>query len=232
MTAKSLTLRLVLPPDFDRASALDAARTFLSMMPQRDGQAAGPLFEPDETRLRAERDDKFEAGSTAIALSNSAVLPEQGWYGTLYFLASEDGSQMLFTSMLGGSGFPQIWSYMLEVARASVDAFDLRLATLGGISASASPLAVLREVHVPRVFAPWNFVSLRGLSPELVAALRGLPDCSIEQRREGLIIVPVADAHAPPSESFVAALEQLPITPKATYRHLTFPRPRKTTSAK
>ena len=88
---------------------------------------------------------------------------------------------------------------------------------------SDNPAAVLRDAHVPRTFAPWTYVSLEGLGGDVVAELRGLPDCTIREVANGIVIEAVEDIHSPPTQRFVDAVAELPVEPRATYKHLTFP---------
>jgi hypothetical protein len=75
------------------------------------------------------------------------------------------------------------------------------------------------------VFAPWTYVSLLGLPAELAEGLRSLPDCTVRELSDGVVIEAVSDIHAPPSRRFVDALGAVPVTPPVTYRHVAFPTP-------
>lgn len=224
MKAQSVKLILHFGVAFDPADATAAARQFLAAMPPVDGTPSEPRFEDDAERIARPRTEDFESGLRGIGLTNRAV-GDGRWGGTLSFL-HEPGLGSLF---LFSSGFwpdvRTVWTYMREVAAVTVVALRPLAATLGGLGPNGNPPASLRRLHVPRVFAPWTYVSLLGLPPEIAHGLRSLPDCTLRDLAEGVAIEAVGDAYASPTRRFVQSLNALPVTPPVTYRHLPFPTP-------
>ena len=206
------------------AEATAAARKFLAAMPPVDGTPSEPWFESDAVRIARPRTDDFESGLLGISLKNRA-LAGGNWGGTLRFLNRPPfGSAFLFSTGFAPD-VKTVWRYMREVAISTVAALHPVTATLGGLGPTGNPAASLREIHVPRVFAPWTYVLLEGLSPELALGLRSLPDCTMQDLADGIAIEAVGDIYSPPTRRFVQALGELPVTPRVTYQHLSFPTP-------
>ncbi|MCP5060089.1 MAG: hypothetical protein GY937_25585 [bacterium] len=227
MKAKTVAIVLVLSRDEQPSGATGLARRFVSAMPSDDGQVAVPWLDVDVETLGGERNVDFEQSMTAISIRHPpGVLGDVLWVSTLTFLDGGDaGSSLVLSSILGGPAFTRIWSYLVRTADAVTRALKPRCATLGGLLTSDNPAAVLRDEHVPRTFAPWTYVSLEGLGDDVVAGLRGLPDCTIREAANGVVIEAVEDVHSPPTQRFVDALAALPVVPRVTYKDLTFPVP-------
>jgi hypothetical protein len=208
----------------DPAGATAAARKFLAAMPKVDEVRSEPLLESDAEQIMKPRAGDFESGLRGITLTNRAV-GDGHWDGTLRFLHRPGIGSSLFFS----SGFwpdaKTVWGYMRETAAGTVASLRPLAATLGGLDPTGNPAASLRPIHLPRVFAPWTYVSLPGLPSELTQELRSLPDCTLRDLADGIAIEAVNDIHSPPTRRFVQALNALPVAPTVKYRHLTFPTP-------
>ena len=220
MIALILHFGEALPP----ADATAAARTFLAAMPAVDGTPAEPWLGSDAERMARPHTDDFESGLRGIGLKNRGVAGGN-WGGTLRFLdRSPAGSALMFSTGFAPD-VTTVWRYMREVAIGAVEALHPLAATLGGLGPAENSAPSLRDVHVPRVWAPWTYVSLVGLPPPLAQGLRSLPDCTVRELADGVAIEVVTDIYAPPTPRFARALGALPVSPPVTYRHVTFPTP-------
>lgn len=194
-------------------------------MPKVDGMDATPWLDEDIKILYSDRNKEFEQSKIAISIRHPpTVLGDVLWVTTLAFLdAGEAGCSLVLSSMLGGPAFNRIWDYMARTANAAISALKPRCATLGGLLTSDNRTTVLKDVHVPRTFAPWTYLSLEGLEDQVVNGLKGLPDCRIREAVNGIVIEAVDNVHSHPTQRFINAVAALPIEPRATYKHLTFP---------
>lgn len=221
MNAKYLSLILHFSAPFPPGGATEAARRFVTAMPAANGVRTEPASAVDADRLTHSVAEDFESALVDITVQNSGVAPS--WIATVSYLALPDAGATLELACGFWPDVKTVWPYLVAVANATTEALRPVAATLGGLTRTANPAATLKEVPVPRVFAPWTYVALDRLPPALASAMRVLPDAAIRDHADGVIIEAVPDPYAKPTPRFVHALEALPLSPPATWRQVRFP---------
>jgi hypothetical protein len=221
VNAKFLSLILHFPTPFPAGGATEAARRLVAAMPAANGLRAEPESAMDADLLARPIAEDFESNLIDIALQNAGVAPS--WSITVSYLPLPGAGATLQLACGFWPDVRTVWPYLVVVANATTEALRPSAATLGGLDRTANRAATLKEVPVPRVFAPWTYVALDRLPPALAIAIRALPDAAIRHHADGVIIEAVRDPYGKPTPRFVHALEALAITPPASWRQVRFP---------
>jgi hypothetical protein len=112
------------------------------------------------------------------------------------------------------------WQYLTWAGVRMIDVVKANAADVYPLDSSDA--IGLREDGLPRYFSPWTWLRRSAHAPDLVEAVQSLPDCQVSELEGGVLVRALEHYTDRPTQRFLDALAELPVSPPWRYHQPSF----------